>query len=309
MLGLNYARTFAGGPTWAKYRTFMVKRMARIYPLYFAVTVAWFFALRFRQQGPKPQIYQLLANLLMVQAWGTGIQSLAGPTWSLSTEFLAYILFPLLVLLAVSGRRVYAAGIFVLSVIFIYLVATSPLGVSGQLDVVSDASILTLLRCLAGFCFGLLCYRLSLLPVTRRIFAPSAVLVLLLAGLLASFIWTRNDLLVFAFFPLTVLALCYESAAAKLLFANRLVYRLGVVSYSLYLIHIVLVSIKGHVLEPFLERLGAIGPGLSLVVACLMACAAADVLYRCIEMPGRAMVQNLFLRRRVEAPAGRSGRP
>jgi peptidoglycan/LPS O-acetylase OafA/YrhL len=90
---------------------FMVKRVARIVPMnlfaLLALVVAGFLSRRltganmFFDDARLP--FNLAANVLMLQGLGIG-QNLNGPSWSISTEFAAYFLFPVFIFFRVPVR-------------------------------------------------------------------------------------------------------------------------------------------------------------------------------------------------------------
>jgi len=303
VMALSYARFFKNGIAISDYKTFMVKRFARVYPLYLFITLVFLVKYELNLSGVWVGDFHandFIACVLMVQAWGFGFSGVAGATWSLSTEFFAYIIFPVVVFFAVFARAAYAWGVFAMASAFLYVVASSRFGIIGPLDVVASSSILPLLRCLAGFCLGLIGYRLSHTAACRKILSSSAVLVVLLVGLLVTAHFEAHDLVLFAFFPLIVVMLFYQSAFARLMFAGRTAYHLGVVSYSLYLVHPLFVPVKAR-LEPIAERhIGNIAHPLTLVAVSLLSLVFACVLYRFIEVPGRLYVQRRFLRNPVQ---------
>src|SRR5215469_9584957 len=110
VLALNYGARFAHGWRSDTWRDFLLRRVARIYPLYvvlFAGSAAYM-AVGLGQSYALPLLpYPTLshpvadgaANLFMVQSWGVG-PSFDGTAWSLSAEWAAYLLFPLLASLA-----------------------------------------------------------------------------------------------------------------------------------------------------------------------------------------------------------------
>jgi peptidoglycan/LPS O-acetylase OafA/YrhL len=298
VLALSYARCFKDGVTVSDYTVFLVKRLARVFPLYIFIT--FIFQLKYELNylsGSWERDFHtadFVACVLMIQAWGFGFSYVAGTTWSLSTEFFAYIVFPVVVSFAVFARPAYALGVFALSVILLYTVVTSHLGVNGPLDVVASSSILPVLRCLAGFCLGLIGYRLSQVDACRKFLTSSAALLVLMTGLLFAAHFEAPDLILFAFFPVIVLMLYFEPVFAKHIFANRVSYHLGVVSYSIYLVHPLFNAGR---LEPIAERyIGNIAHPLTLIAMTLLSWGFACALYRFVEMPGRLYVQRVFLR-------------
>jgi peptidoglycan/LPS O-acetylase OafA/YrhL len=114
-------------------------------------------------------------------------------------------------------------------------------------------------------------------------------------GLLLAAHFEAYDLILFAFFPVLVLVLYFEPAFAKLIFANRVSYHLGVVSYSIYLVHPLFNPAR---LESIAERyMGNIAHPLTLIAVTFLSWGFACVLYRFVEMPGRLYVQRIFLHR------------
>jgi peptidoglycan/LPS O-acetylase OafA/YrhL len=302
VMALSYAHYFKDGIAVSVFRTFMVKRVARIYPLYMFVTLACVLRALINFSGTGSggvNVDDFIASALMFQAWGFGFSNIAGATWSLSVEFFAYILFPLLVYFAVFGRVSYALVLCVLAALAIYVVASSHLGVSGQLDVVSPASTLPLVRCLAGFCLGLATYRVSQSEAGRRFLSSSWFIIGVVFALLLAAHFQMQDLFLFWLFPPVVAALYFESVAAQAIFANRVIYHLGVVSYSMYLAHPLLVPVNLR-LEPIAERIigGAAHP-LTLIFALLLTWGVSCWLYRFIEKPSRIHIQNIFLHDRA----------
>jgi peptidoglycan/LPS O-acetylase OafA/YrhL len=317
VMALSYSRYFKDGITISDYKSFMVKRLARIYPLYIFLTLVFQLKYELKYLGGSwerdAHTTDFIASVLMVQAWGFGFSYVAGTTWSLSTELFAYIIFPFVVSFAVFARPAYALGVFALSVVLLLIVVTSHQGVGGSMNVVASSSIMPVLRCLAGFFLGLICYRFSQMNTCRKFFTPSAALLVVMIGLLLAAHFEAHDLILFAFFPPIVLMLYFEPALARLVFANRVSHHLGVVSYSMYLVHPLFSARR---LEPIAERyMGNIAHPLTLIALSLLTWGGACVLYRWVEKPGRLYVQRISLLRKSSAaifaslpPLGHRGR-
>ncbi|MBW3099075.1 acyltransferase family protein [Pseudohoeflea coraliihabitans] len=100
--------------TGRNYLRFLIKRLARLYPLHlFTLSVFVAFALlvhfgvlNSQGAGDRYDLAALPANLLLVQAWGgsNGL-SFNYVSWSLSGEWFAYLLFPLILFVAGRGRQ------------------------------------------------------------------------------------------------------------------------------------------------------------------------------------------------------------
>lgn len=308
LLAINYASRFAGGWKLGAWLDFLLHRVARIYPLYLALVAASLAYSLLLYGGlhaaapppalalPKPA-RDVAANLLMVQSWGLG-QSIDGAAWSLSTEWAAYLVFPLLVAAALFGRprAALAAALGAIAVVGATAALTSHDGAyhSGPLDAYDGATLEPLLRCLGGFVLGLVTYRLSRSPRVTGIaghdLTIAGALVLLVAGLAAGV----HDLLIYPLFALLVLGLFANRGYVGWLFGCRPVYWLGVVSYSIYLLHPYLVAPRST-LDSYLQTLLP-EPWSGLVTAALiygLLLAASTLAYHVIEEPGRRWIRSL----------------
>lgn len=137
----------AGG-SWRIWRDYMQSRLARVYPLHLA-TLLWMMAL-VAASGTFPADLRMetLRNLLLVQAWGFQDQfALNYPSWSVSGEVAAYLLFPALAF----GYLRFGKG---------FVLAAAALAVTGLIahDMLTGAGVrwerLALLRALPGFAIG-----------------------------------------------------------------------------------------------------------------------------------------------------------
>src|SRR6266851_7441479 len=107
VMALSYGRLATAGWSFSSYKTFLMHRFGRIYPLYFVMTCAiavtiiagWSRAFPIPNLGPI-----FLANIALIQAW-LSITSIDTPAWSISTEFAAYLLFPVLAACTLTTRR------------------------------------------------------------------------------------------------------------------------------------------------------------------------------------------------------------
>ena len=302
VLALNYGHLFAGGCSAARWREFLVRRIARVYPLYGVVVLAgfagWLVATHAAAAAsllPKPPLHHPMldaaVNMLMIQSWGIG-PSIDGTAWSLSAEWAAYLLFPLLVALTLfsSPRVAAAAGLFAIASAVGTAAMTSGDGAvhSGPLDAYDGATIEPILRCLAGFMLGLLMFRLAqsarLLAVVACDWVVAAVAGLLIVGLAIG----AHDLLVYPLFALLVLGLYGNRGRCARLFGWRPLYWLGTVSYSLYLLHPFLVLPRRDIdaaLQAWLPA--SLSDAITSIAVYALLFVASDISYRLIEQPGR----------------------
>lgn len=222
----------------ASYIDFLVNRMARVWPLHLIVTLVFMGRILLNVSGSQaidlnaPNIF---TNLLMVQSWGWGTEPIAGNSWSVSTEVAAYLIYPLIAIIAFS-RAAWLQGAVCIGILA--LVASSGLGSSGPLDVNDSDTVLTLLRCLAGFSLGVLTYRCAEKEWCKRLIDRQGGFAMV-CGLIALALMLpgKADVLVVCLMPALVLSCYYNGAAARAVMANPVSFHLGLISYSIYLWH------------------------------------------------------------------------
>jgi peptidoglycan/LPS O-acetylase OafA/YrhL len=279
-----------------RYGQFLQRRLRRIYPLY-AMCVITDFALVHSGVLPPfgPQAGsagRLAVDLLLLQCLGAGA-SLLPVAWSLSTEWMAYLAFPVLAgaTLTRGARLAMLASCGWLLVLWgLCLIPyhggdgfTLRAALHHPLDHIVMANPYPVLRCLAGFCLGLFAWRAG--RSTRAAILGQPVAGSVLAGLCVVLLCTpAADYLIDAASALLLLSLMKAGAApaagaARWLAASP-VHWLGTISYSLYLTHLPL----WQALHPWLERQGA--PNLCLLAPAI---GLAALVYYAVELPARRL--------------------
>lgn len=316
VLALNYGHFFSGGLSAARWREFLIRRIARVYPLYCVVVLAgfagWLVAMHASHAAnllPTPPLrhpaFDAAANLLMIQSWGIG-PSIDGTAWSLSAEWAAYLLFPVLVAATLFSDTRIAAGTGVIAVASAVATAlmTRHDGAyhSGPLDAYDGATMEPIVRCLAGFMLGLLMFRLA---QSRRVLEPAAsdgAVGFVIALLVIGFVVGVHDLLIYPLFALLVLGLYGNRGCWARVFGWRPLYWLGTVSYSLYLLHPFLV-LPRRSLEAVLQAWlpGSLAYWTSSVAVYAVLFVLSDASYRLVEQPGRRWLSRYAVLRRPAA--------
>ena len=275
---------------------FLVRRIARLWPLHAAV-LAILLAVGGVFGTSAGSVRLVEANFAMIQSWGM-TASINPPSWSVSTELLAYLVFPLVAETILRSRFGPALGLLcVASMLTVCIIFAPPLGPArrGLLDVYQNYSLLPSLRCLAGFVIGMLAWRAGRLPGVQRWsrtgWTGPAALALFLAALMSE----QGGVLGYALLPLIVLGMHYGTGAVCRAFATGPIHRLGVLSYAIYLIHYAL-------LEGF--PLGWAPLWAALAMYLVVTFGLAILAHAMIEVPGR-----LLLRRAGEFLVGRLLRP
>jgi len=229
---------------------FLWLRLARIWPLYMLVILgaAVLRVIRHDLWDSAP-VHQLTWSMfarqaLMVQQWFPpehGHNSWVGPAWSLSAEWLAYLAFPIVVLVVARWRhRLRARTLFVLSgVVMVPLVV----GISVRHDMGGHVWIA---RILCEFTAGmLLCAavsRLDLTPRVRRIAGLGAIAVVI--GIVL-WLYAPRHFEIASWSPVYVVVLfvpliaCLAIGTGPLhdLLSTKALVLGGGLSYALYLVH------------------------------------------------------------------------
>jgi peptidoglycan/LPS O-acetylase OafA/YrhL len=221
------------------YGPFLLRRAIRLMPLNAFVTLALLLAAwisvsltgRHAFYAPINGLPDVLANLLLLPGLGIG-KLMNGTAWSISTEVLAYAFFPLLIAGAFSRNRVVMVLTGVAAVAGLTYVA-----LQGQrLGLGSEGPFLGSMRCVTEFTMGMLAYRYwAARERSQWLGSDKATGVVLLVTLVVYA--TRIDLPIALCFPLLVVAVAHNSGRIDAALNTRFVYFLGVISYSLYLVH------------------------------------------------------------------------
>lgn len=270
---------------------FLWRRVARIYPLHIFIliaTVAYASALAFAGKADAAQypFKELPLHVLLIQNWGlTDHLTWNDPSWSISTEFAAYLLLPLV---AVTLLRkdwhplACAAGAANLAVVLHVWFAFQ-----GATTLGHDIAWNGLPRCIAGFFAGVL------MAMAWRADTGGRAKQIALGFSLAAFaLWIGNLLSETLAVPLGFAALVYwlaaTSSAPRNPLAGRFLVHLGDISYSTYLAHFLLWIVFKH---RFVADVMSVPlPHIALYLAGVYA--ASFLLYQLVEAPGRERLQS-----------------
>jgi peptidoglycan/LPS O-acetylase OafA/YrhL len=298
-----YGRDFIVAPTAARYRRFLVARLARIYPLHVFVLALWV-ALELVRPAPFTDPARspgaLLAHLLLVQDWHVGpVLTWNEPSWSISAEWAAYLAFPVVVRLSrlrhPAWRALAAAS---LGLLLFGVTRLSPWGPyrMGAIDVAPDFGVA---RCILEFGLGVLAYRVYADGALARVLGSDAALLITSAAVLAGMQLRVNDLALVPGFVLLILCVASNRGAGVRLLGVRPLRLLGEISYSVYLVHtflreLVWMATKRLIGRPLWEVTGV--PGRVAILAALVAAvlALSACTWRWVEVPMRTRLRKLL---------------
>ncbi len=275
----------------ASYMDFLFNRMARVWPLHLIVTLVFGLRILLNVSGNQSidlNAANIISNLFMVQSWGWGTEPIAGNSWSVSTEVAAYLIYPFIAILAFSR---WAWAQVALCIGLLLLVASSGLGSSGPLDVNDSDSVLTLLRCLAGFGLGVLTYRVADHSLCKAVAGRRGGFAAVCGLIALALLLPGADVLVVCLMPALVLNCYYDGPAARAVMANRLSFHLGLISYSIYLWHPLVRDVAARGMS-VAQRHGIVGVDWLFVIGMLVATwLICWVSYVLIEVRGHQFIK------------------
>lgn len=302
---------------------FVWARICRMWPLYLVVLhvfglwlvvkLVWGHggAIAFQAVQPVVSVREWVRQLAGVQMWDHAYldgASWVGPTWSLSAEWLAYLLFPVAALGFHRLRRLpaWASGAAAVALMtpsaHAYLATGSPYYPYSWL-----------VRIACGFAAGvLICLAVRRIRAPRAASAAAAALpvVIALGLVLGERLGAGRGGAVIALFPLLVGALALADRGPAMALARPWAVAGGRISYALYLVHIPMLEVFWTALQQ-VRGLGAHTllahvVGLVVLVATV---GVAAVAHRHVEEPARRRLLALMRPARHVLPAGMRVRP
>lgn len=274
---------------------FLWMRLARIWPVHAVILILFALLLgvqRLLGMPPTahPEFYaasDFLRNLLLVHSWAVPVKvSWNVPAWSIGCEWLAYLLFPFLV----ASRLCTRSARFSAAVAALALVGTAL--VCQKLHAVGNADY-GVIRIAGEFTAGCALCHMFRAGLTNRFpwqyIVPCAIATVF-AG--SHFVLPAFGLVAYWCVPvlgIIILGLAHHRCFVSRLCASKPLLFGGAISYSMYMVHEVCLTV--------LKRLGPHFVGVLVpVVDVLAVITAAAVLYYVVERPCRKAMQNVFSR-------------
>lgn len=270
---------------------YVQRRIARLYPLHLLtlfLMTALFFALVFLginlNNPPNASAFCLASAVSLIHAWNSCSASVPnGVSWSISSEMSVYLLFPLLTQLA-RLRLLIAISAFV----FIFAALSISSG-----SVYKLTSEYTAIRAIPPFYFGCLLYEARRHIVVGRWFSivPIAMFFALIFG---SYARLPREMLVVIAYALATSTIACDVGSVRPKFVARF-HRLGDLSYSMYMLHPLIVAVLVSGLFDKVFRGGILMMRSSVIVAVSLILITSYFSLRYFEAPLRKKIDSLSI--------------
>jgi peptidoglycan/LPS O-acetylase OafA/YrhL len=295
---LNYRWMF-GEFNLRSLKAFIIARLGRIYPVHLFMSIAFLASpmaiLLFSQAkdlGSRYGAAYYVMSLFLIHNWGLTDQVEWNiPSWSISTEWFAYLLFPLFLLGAAQRREKPWAIIgrlaSLLSVLAIFFLLAN-VGSIGD-----NIPRFGLGRCVLEFMAGIEVCRFFLWVEASRFRIGVAPLTVALGIAIASTVLALPDFyFVPAAFALLVFALTDQEAYLSRVLSWRPLAWLGRISYPVYMVH--------YYIKDWLKFSGiddALRPIEVFTLYVALVLAGGVLVHICIEKPGQQIFRAFALRK------------
>ena len=318
----TYLTRLGGKLSWSGSLNFWWLRLARVYPVYFVMlNVAGLAAFAEMVVKGEPRrdwmtVPSYLEQVLMIQEWGPDpSRGWNFPAWSLSMEWLAYLFFPLLVLVLWRARDRFRPGVLALFA-FLCLTPLLYIGLTRDDDPFLTQGWASTIRIATEFTAGSFTYLAvrrwqdsagarKAAQVLAWVVPISIVVIAVVMGRIPALQWPglpdeapRGYVIIIPLLVLWLGALALsEGRPSRFLSTKVLVYG-GFISYSLYLVHIVWYGLW----RAGLDVAGITGGPVYLLATLFLIASTigwAYLLWRFIEEPAREWMRSKAGARRV----------
>lgn len=289
-------------------KEFFIKKTFRIFPLHitllilfiifeFAKLLAWKYGFDFNNQpftGRKSPV-EIIYNLFLLQAWLPSADQLSWnyPSWAISIEYYCYFIFIFTLVLKNKGRFLLW---LIIPLIILYLSGYYP---AAKQQIIIKA---------AYFFAGSLTYLLSdatekFLALPRGFFSLIEAVLLLILAIILGYMPEHRNLLVPLLFILITYFFSQEKGALSQLLKHRFLQYLSRRSYSIYLIHALILNIITAMFlisnklfhmnliisedsNYYIDTGNSSINNLIIITTLLITISAANLSYKKIELPG-----------------------
>lgn len=312
------------------YQTFLISRLARLYPLHFftlalmigleVIKLIHFNWLSYHDPSQLTQFNQpfhsqlyhipgIFLNLFMLQVFDPHSPPLFdiyvswnGPAWSISAEFLIYLLVPFLIFFLLQ-RKAFASGL-------LYMLAFSFICIVLEFNKLNNSGFPSLIRCGSECVAGILTYKAYVSGFFDKFLKSdlSFISITLSVLIVMHYAFVRVGVLdpslyqIIPLFCLLILACSLNRQRFSNLLSSPTFVFLGLISYSIYMVHWFILEFMSFAWKvTFSEDFGIgwsfVQASIVVVVIIGAVIAMATCTYTWVELPMRSRVKKLPLLR------------
>lgn len=272
---------------------FIVRRLARIYPLHLAtlafyliIALALYAGLSHSENAARYPLSDVPAQILLLHALNGQRLTFNFPSWSLSAEMFCYLSFPIVAILAARRKALVLALVLIPAIAnSVYAAST---GTAPWAEWINKGGVF---RALPGFNLGVACY-LFRHQIARWPHVPGALMAGLATFILLGWLLPEMAALV-AVYAITVLAIQCDLIRTSTLLTRLHLDRAAAYTYSCYMLHIPVATI---VLTFCARHLVTTSNGrfMLLPVAVAVLAAASILSLRFFETPWRNFLNEAY---------------
>ncbi len=301
ILAYNYSKVFFDRIDFATYKLFLIKRIARIYPLhlfvltlFLVIPLAHFITER-SIDSDRYSLFGFFAKAFLIDTWLITTDywdSWNTPSWTISGEFFAYLLLPIVLFLFPKKIK----HVFILFFTLIILVALI-YEVLGYAELGYGINTVGIFRCFAMFCCGVCLF--SFVEYFKNILSNrAAILITWFAVALSIFLgvnFSKNHMFIPLLFSIILFGtICSRTPIHHFLESKLLVY-LGEISYSLYLNHMFVIAMY---MMLCMDDHRVASP-VDLIAMISLSLTMSHLTYQYVEKPGRSKIVDWWYSKKV----------
>lgn len=274
--GVDFFFILSGFVMWHVYggkifsqRHYLLKRLARIYPLHLVILGAFFVL--------DQDVYGFVMSAAMLHSFGTtdGLV-LNGPSWTLSAEAFAYAIFALLAS-GTAPRIWHVAAFAAISAFAAHLYAINT-GRTGFVHLTTDGGWL---RILPEFSIGVM---LAMVQGQVNEKLGNTMFFIGFSGVILTALLPLPD---YTYIPAFALVILGAARAYVPGLSSRPMIYLGEVSYAIYMTHILVMYVWFHFS-------GDVAPAVDIIAVLGLTMLVSSCCYHLIECPARAWLNGLI---------------